>query len=257
MFANNRIVSILVSKQRQPIHRLCRSTTSRFIHTNNRLANEYVIASSTTSSYHETLLLQQQCRRNMVTITKTSASTSSSPKVEINTNNNTSLNLDINNNNESSSSLTSNVIQDRNEIIITSSAIQQINHLAKMKNPNNPSNIYLRVYVDAGGCSGFQYKFELENKENDDNPIDLDDDIVFHAKLSNEGNGNTGNDSSMECEVVVDKGSLEFLEGSKVDFVREMVKSSFAVVENPKSESACGCGSSFAMKNFESNPALD
>jgi len=43
------------------------------------------------------------------------------------------------------------------------------------------------------------------------------------------------------------------LRGSKIDYVEEMIRSSFAVVDNPNSESACGCGSSFAMKNFEAN----
>lgn len=43
----------------------------------------------------------------------------------------------------------------------------------------------------------------------------------------------------------------------QVDFEEDMMRSAFAVVNNPASESACGCGSSFAIKNFEKNPALD
>lgn len=58
-------------------------------------------------------------------------------------------------------------------------------------------------------------------------------------------------------KVVVDEGSFELIRGATVDFVQEMIRSSFAVVNNPQSESACGCGSSFAVKNFASNPALD
>ena len=57
--------------------------------------------------------------------------------------------------------------------------------------------------------------------------------------------------------VVVDDSSLEFVRGATVDFQQEMIRSAFAVVDNPNSESACGCGSSFALKNFESNPAID
>jgi iron-sulfur cluster assembly accessory protein len=53
--------------------------------------------------------------------------------------------------------------------------------------------------------------------------------------------------------VVVDPASVPFLRGAKVDFVEEMIRSGFAVVDNPNSESACGCGSSFALKNFEEN----
>ena len=58
-------------------------------------------------------------------------------------------------------------------------------------------------------------------------------------------------------KVVVDPDSFELVKGATVDYVQEMIKSSFAVVNNPMSESACGCGSSFAIKNFNSNPAID
>lgn len=44
---------------------------------------------------------------------------------------------------------------------------------------------------------------------------------------------------------------------TQVDFEEDMMRSAFAVLNNPVSESACGCGSSFALKNFEKNPALD
>lgn len=58
-------------------------------------------------------------------------------------------------------------------------------------------------------------------------------------------------------KVVVDPDSFELVRGATVDYVQEMIKSSFAVVNNPQSESACGCGSSFAIKNFTANPAID
>lgn len=45
--------------------------------------------------------------------------------------------------------------------------------------------------------------------------------------------------------------------GATVDYKEELIKSAFSIVNNPQSESACGCGSSFAAKNFSSNPALD
>lgn len=59
------------------------------------------------------------------------------------------------------------------------------------------------------------------------------------------------------AQVVVDEGALELVKGATVDFVEDMMRSAFSVVNNPQSESACGCGSSFAIKNFEINPAKD
>jgi len=138
-------------------------------------------------------------------------------------------------------------------IVVTSSCASRILQLASTR--PDPDSVYLRLYVDAGGCSGFQYKFLLLSEDDDgasprgdgeeedeDGTIDPEEDVVF------ERDG---------ARVVVDRTSLELLEGSTIDYVREMIRSSFAVMGNPQSESACGCGSSFAVKNFEANPALD
>jgi iron-sulfur cluster assembly accessory protein len=59
------------------------------------------------------------------------------------------------------------------------------------------------------------------------------------------------------AKVVVDESSLELVKGATIDYVQEMIKSAFAIVNNPQSESACGCGTSFAVKNFAANPAKD
>lgn len=96
-------------------------------------------------------------------------------------------------------------------------------------------NSFLRVFVDAGGCSGFTYQFEMDTN--------LEADDVCYTNNS--------------LRVVVDRSTLELIQGSKLDYVEEMIKSSFEISENPQSESACGCGSSFAVKNFAANPATD
>ena len=192
--------------------------------------------------------------RSMVTVTKTSTTSPSSPTVEVVHSQNDSSTTPSPSPSSSPPTPTLSTIQDNNTVTISPSAVQQINHLAKNKNPSNPSNIYLRVYVDAGGCSGFQYKFELEDK--DDGEIVDDEDVIFQVSLT-ESQSDGSKDSLSSAMVVIDEGSLEYIQGSTIDFVREMVRSSFAVVNNPQSESACGCGSSFAVKNFESNPALD
>ena len=76
----------------------------------------------------------------------------------------------------------------------------------------------------AGGCSGFQYKFELD-------PDAQPDDLVI------ERGG---------AKVLVDPVSLELLAGGELDFTDELMGSYFAV-RNPNAKSACGCGTSFAV----------
>ena len=82
----------------------------------------------------------------------------------------------------------------------------------------------LRVAVLAGGCSGFQYKFEL------DTVLQPDDLLIERGP----------------ARVVVDSVSLDLLAGSELDFKDELVGSYFAV-SNPNAKSACGCGTSFSI----------
>lgn len=179
--------------------------------------------------------------RSMVTVTQTSASEKSTPPQAINDNNSSAA----------TSPETISNIEDNGGLNITSSCASRIRQLASSR--PNPDLVYLRLYVDAGGCSGFQYKFLLLSEDNshnanddedeeEDGTIDPEEDIIF----TKDG-----------MRVVVDQTSLDLLRGSTIDYVQEMIRSSFAVVGNPQSESACGCGSSFAVKNFEANPALD
>lgn len=82
----------------------------------------------------------------------------------------------------------------------------------------------LRVAVLAGGCSGFQYTFEL------DDAAQPDDLVIERAG----------------AKVVVDPASLELLSGGELDFADELMGSYFAV-RNPNAKSACGCGTSFSV----------
>ena len=82
----------------------------------------------------------------------------------------------------------------------------------------------LRVSVEGGGCSGFQYKFDTERER-------TEDDIVI------ENSGAT---------VLIDPVSLNYMSGSEIDFVDDLIGSSFKV-NNPKATASCGCGTSFAL----------
>ena len=83
---------------------------------------------------------------------------------------------------------------------------------------------YFRITVLGGGCAGFQYKFDFDNKKNDD------DILIKTNKIS----------------VLIDKISLGLINGSKIDYVNELIGSSFKVT-NPKASSSCGCGTSFSL----------
>ena len=81
----------------------------------------------------------------------------------------------------------------------------------------------LRVAVDGGGCSGFQYRIELGEL--------AEDDLVL-AKGQN--------------KVVIDPVSLPFLSGAEIDYKSELIGSRF-IIENPNASSSCGCGTSFSI----------
>lgn len=86
------------------------------------------------------------------------------------------------------------------------------------------ANIGLRVYVEGGGCSGFQYGFQLENEQGGD-------DIVIKS------NGVT---------LLVDSLSAQYLAGAEVDYLDDLMGARF-LVNNPNANTTCGCGSSFSI----------
>jgi iron-sulfur cluster assembly accessory protein len=82
----------------------------------------------------------------------------------------------------------------------------------------------LRVSVEGGGCSGFQYKFDMERSR-------AADDVV----ITRDG-----------ATVLVDQISLGYLAGSEIDFVDDLIGASFRV-NNPQATASCGCGTSFSI----------
>jgi len=108
-------------------------------------------------------------------------------------------------------------------IQLADTCVARLNHITV----NQPGS-YLRVLVEGGGCSGFQYKFELE----EDN-IDEEEDKVF------ERDG---------AKIVVDETSLEYLEGATIEYHTELIRSAFRIAENPQADQGCSCGASFSIK---------
>jgi len=84
--------------------------------------------------------------------------------------------------------------------------------------------VMLRVAVDGGGCSGFQYRFDLVDAAEDDD-----------LKVETDG-----------AAAVVDSVSLDLLRGSEIDFADELAAAEFRV-HNPNAKSSCGCGVSFSI----------
>jgi iron-sulfur cluster assembly accessory protein len=108
------------------------------------------------------------------------------------------------------------------DLRISDRASSQIHRINKAQN----SNQILRIQVDAGGCHGFQYKIELTDNTDDT-------DILFEHK---------------DAKVVVDPVTLDMVRGSTVDYLEELIGSSFQIVGNPNAESSCGCKISFNIK---------
>ena len=103
-----------------------------------------------------------------------------------------------------------------NKIEFTDEANNQIKRITSEQG----KDCYFRISVQGGGCSGFKYNFSFDKKiENED--------IVYN-------------------KAVIDGKSLEIINGSVVDYQKEMIGSSF-VIKNPQAASSCGCGLSFSV----------
>ena len=107
-------------------------------------------------------------------------------------------------------------------IQISDGAVNKILSLAGSEDDTN--NLNLRVYVTGGGCSGFQYGFSFDKE------IDEEDTCI-----TKDG-----------ANLVVDSLSLQYLEGSTVDYTEDLMGSKF-VITNPNATTTCGCGESFSI----------
>ena len=105
-------------------------------------------------------------------------------------------------------------------VTVSERAARRIGEILK----SEPEGSMLRVSVEGGGCSGFQYKFGVER-------VKAEDDIVI---------------ARAGAVVLIDPVSVNYMAGSEIDFVDDLIGASFKV-KNPKATASCGCGTSFAL----------
>ena len=106
------------------------------------------------------------------------------------------------------------------EIKVTERAARRIGTILRRE----PPGTMLRVSVEGGGCSGFQYKFDMERSQ-------AAEDVV----ITREG-----------VTVLIDRISLGYLAGSEIDYVDDLIGASFKI-NNPQATASCGCGTSFSI----------
>jgi len=104
---------------------------------------------------------------------------------------------------------------------LETSAVEKLRDI--LAEENNP-NAMLRVFVQGGGCLGFQYGFTLDESQNED-----DFDFVYD-----------------DVKVVVDAMSMQYLQNATINYKEDLMNASF-VIDNPQAQSSCGCGSSFSV----------
>ena len=106
------------------------------------------------------------------------------------------------------------------QVTLTERAARRIGEILKAE----PAGTMLRVLVEGGGCSGFQYKFDFDRDR-------ANDDLV----LAREG-----------ATVLIDPVSLQYMAGAEIDYVDDLIGAAFKI-KNPNATASCGCGTSFSI----------
>jgi iron-sulfur cluster assembly accessory protein len=106
------------------------------------------------------------------------------------------------------------------QVTLTERAARRIGEILEAE----PAGTMLRILVEGGGCSGFQYKFNLDRDQ-------ANDDLV----LARDG-----------ATVLIDPVSVQYMAGAEIDFVDDLIGASFKI-SNPVASASCGCGTSFSV----------
>lgn len=121
-----------------------------------------------------------------------------------------------------------NTINTEEIITLSPEAMEKIYSIIEQEQSEHP--LYLRVFVNGGGCSGFQYGFTLDDANTEEDHI-----IVKKVPSVNK-----------EIKVLVDYMSLNYLKGAEINYQDDLNGAQF-VIKNPNATSTCGCGSSFSV----------
>ncbi len=106
-------------------------------------------------------------------------------------------------------------------LVFTEHAAEKVMELSSRQ---DASGSMLRVYIQGGGCSGFQYGFALENEENQDDTVIETDGV----------------------KLLMDPMSFQYLMGAEIDYLEDLQGARF-IINNPNATTTCGCGSSFGI----------
>jgi len=107
------------------------------------------------------------------------------------------------------------------DVVLTDRAARRVSRILSKE----PEGTVLRISVAGGGCSGFQYEYNLVQEK------PASDDIVL---------------AKDDAVVLIDSMSLEFMGGAEIDYVDDLIGQSFQI-RNPNAVASCGCGTSFAV----------
>jgi len=116
---------------------------------------------------------------------------------------------------------TATVTEGAKVVSLSASAAERVKQLVEME--GNP-DLKLRISIIGGGCSGFSYKFDLDDEVGEDDLL-----FTYHG-----------------VTIVCDETSLDFVAGAELDYVEDLMGASFRMT-NPNATSSCGCGSSFSV----------
>lgn len=114
-------------------------------------------------------------------------------------------------------------------LVITPAAADAVKNLLEKRNLEGYA---LRVFVQGGGCSGFQYGMALDNKIREQDTV-----IEKHG-----------------IKLIIDEVSIGYMQGASIDYVEDVMGSGFKI-ENPNAISSCGCGNSFQAKDGSGTPS--